>query len=407
MLFDHVDYLTVSEINAQARMLLEESYADVCVLGEVSNFKSHTSGHLYFTLKDSGSQLRAVCFRREASRIAFDMQDGVKVLARGRLTVYEAYGQYQLVAYAIEEFGAGELELAFRKLKEKLEQEGLFDPEQKRDLPAYPAKIAVVTSPTGAAVRDIISTLSRRWPAAEALVCPVAVQGRQAAPEITRMLDTLAERDDIDLVILGRGGGSLEDLWAFNEETVARAIHRCPIPVISAVGHETDFTIADFVADARAATPTMAAEMAVPLAAEVLGGLEDTLRHLAQAMTARLQTRTGRLRELLRSYALGQVRGRLEQAMQTHDHKMDELRRCIGETIRAKAARYTELVTRLKGLDARAILARGYTLCSDAATGAIVRSVGSAVRAGSLRVTFHDGDVLTEVKEKIHEQSEK
>jgi exodeoxyribonuclease VII large subunit len=406
MLFDDADYLTVSEVNGQARMLLEETYSDVCVLGEVSNFKSHTSGHLYFTLKDSNSQLRSVCFRREASHIGFEMQDGMKVLAHGRLTVYEAYGQYQLVASAIEEYGAGELELAFRKLKDKLEKEGLFDPETKRELPAYPERIAVVTSPTGAAVRDIISTLRRRWPAVDVLLCPVAVQGTQAVPEITRMIDILSGRDDIDTVILGRGGGSLEDLWAFNEEAVARAIHRCPIPLISAVGHETDFTIADFVADLRAATPTMAAEMAVPLGDDVLARLDGSVRRLATSMSARLTTHRSRLRELLRSYALGQVTGRLENAMQTHDRRMDELRRRIIEIIRVSKARHKELTTRLEGLDASAILARGYTLCSDYRSGTIVRSVTDAVRVGSLKVTFHDGDVLTEVKEKIHEQSQ-
>jgi len=405
MLFDDADYLTVSQVNGQARALLEERFPDICVLGEVSNFKSHTSGHYYFTLKDSKSQLRTVCFRREASRIAFEMQDGVKVLARGRLTVYEGYGQYQLIASAIEEFGAGELELAFRKLKEKLEKEGLFDPERKRVLPAFPARIAVVTSPTGAAVRDVVSTLRRRWPAVEALLCPVAVQGAKAVPEITRMLDLLSERTDIDVVILGRGGGSLEDLWAFNEEAVARAIHRCPIPVISAVGHETDFTIADFVADVRAATPTMAAEMAVPLAEDVMAEIDGTVRYLVQSIKTRLDTHNSRLRELLRSYALGQVKGRLEQAMQTHDRRMDDLRRRIVEAIRGKKARLTEIVTRLEGLDARAILARGYTVCSDYATGGLVRSSDGAVRAGKLKVTFHDGDVLTEVKERIHEQS--
>ena len=404
MLFDDADYLTVSQVNGQARALLEESFPDICILGEVSNFKSHTSGHLYFTLKDSKSQLRTVCFRREAGRIAFEMQDGVKVLARGRLTVYEGYGQYQLVAYAIEAFGAGELEMAFRKLKEKLEKEGLFDAEHKRGLPAFPARIAVVTSPTGAAVRDVVSTLRRRWPAVEAVLCPVAVQGARAVPEITRMLDRLSERTDIDVVILGRGGGSLEDLWAFNEEAVARAIHRCPIPVISAVGHETDFTIADFVADVRAATPTMAAEMAVPLAEDILADLEATVRYLVQLMNTRLNAHNSRLRELLRSYALGQVKGRLEQAMQTHDRRMDDLRRRIVGVIRDKKARYTELVTRFEGLDARAILARGYTLCSDYATGTLVRSSDGAVRARNLKVTFHDGDVLTEVKERIHEQ---
>ena len=258
MLFDDVEYLTVSEVNNRVRALLDETFPDICVLGEVSNFKGHTSGHLYFTLKDSEAQLRAVCFRSDARRLDFEIEDGMQVLARGRLTVYEAYGQYQLVAYAVERAGAGALEAAFRRMKEKLLKEGLFDPDHKKPLPPFPKKIAVVTSPTGAAVRDIVSTLRRRWPAIEVLLCPVRVQGDQAVGEIVRALDALSTLDGVDLVIVGRGGGSLEDLWAFNEEPVARAIYRCPIPVVSAVGHETDFTIADFVADMRAATPTMA-----------------------------------------------------------------------------------------------------------------------------------------------------
>jgi exodeoxyribonuclease VII large subunit len=404
MLFDDVRYFTVSEVNAQVRTLLEETYPDVCVLGEVSNFKSHTSGHLYFTLKDSESQLRAVCFRRDASRIGFDLEDGMKVLARGRLTVYEGYGQYQMVAHAIEAYGTGELELAFRKLKERLDKEGLFDPEHKRSLPVYPKRIAVVTSPTGAAIRDIISTLRRRWPALDVLLCPVRVQGEQAAAEIAHALELLPKVDDVDLIIVGRGGGSLEDLWAFNEEPVARAIYECPIPIISAVGHETDFTIADFVADARAATPTMAAEMAVPLGDDVLAGIDQNMNRLMLQVNSRLNIHKGRLRELVRSYALGRVRSQIEHAMQRHDMKMERLRDRVVEVIRDRRGRLAETLARLDGLDARAILERGYTLCSDYKTGRIIRSASGAFEARSVQITFHDGDVLTEVKEKIHER---
>jgi len=407
MLFDDVEYLTVSEVNGQVRTLLEDTYRDVCVLGEVSNFKNHTSGHLYFTLKDSASQLRTVCFRREASRLGFDLEDGMKVQARGRLTLYEAYGQYQLVAYAIEPSGVGALEQAFRKLKEKLEGEGLFDPEHKKPLPAYPAKIAVVTSPTGAAVRDIVTTLTQRWPALSVLLCPVRVQGNQAAGEITRALDSIPQRGDIDLVILGRGGGSLEDLWAFNEEAVARAIHRCPIPVISGVGHETDFTIADFVADTRAATPTMAAQMAVPSVEDITMMLNQTIDRLIQFVSSKLEIRSSRLQELVRSYALLRVKSRIEHAMQTHDLHMERLSRRMLERVRIDKARLAEMTTRLEGLDARAILERGYSLCSEPDTGKIVRSADRAAKAGSLQVTFHDGEVLTEVKETIHERRQR
>jgi exodeoxyribonuclease VII large subunit len=404
MLFDDVRYLTVSEVNARARALLEETYADVWVTGEVSNFKSHTSGHLYFTLKDSESQLRAVCFRSDASRLGFAPEDGMKVQARGRLTIYEAYGQYQLVVYALERFGRGELERAFRELKDRLAKEGLFDAAHKRELPRYPERVAVVTSPTGAAVRDIVSTLQRRWPALSVVLCPVSVQGDRAAEEVAAMLDRLPEIGGLDLVIVGRGGGSLEDLWAFNDERVARAIYRCPIPVVSAVGHETDFTIADFVADVRAATPTMAAEVAVPNVDDVTADLDQKTRRLVLFMEAKLRLAGGRVRELLRSYALGKVKARVEHAMQTHDLRIESLLRRMIEALRAKKSALLELTTRLEGLDARSILERGYTLCSDQATGRVIRSASGAVAAGNVRVTFHDGDVLTVVKEKIHEQ---
>ncbi|MBI4720916.1 MAG: exodeoxyribonuclease VII large subunit, partial [Chitinivibrionia bacterium] len=241
------DILTVTEINELARALIEESFPEVSVLGEISNFKRHSSGHLYLTLKDAGAQLRTVCFKGDALSLDFDPEDGMLAVARGRLTLYEPYGQFQLVARTMEKAGAGELERAFRALCARLEKEGLFAPEHKKPLPAYPRRIAVITSPTGAAVRDIVSTLKRRWPCVEIVLLPVRVQGSEAAPEITAALELAPRLAPVDIVILGRGGGSLEDLWAFNEETVARAIFDCPIPVISAVGHETDFTIADFV----------------------------------------------------------------------------------------------------------------------------------------------------------------
>ncbi len=404
MLFDDARYLTVSEVNAQARALLEEVHGDVCVTGEVSNFKNHASGHLYFTLKDAECQLRAVCFRSDASRLGFDLEDGMKVRTRGRLTIYAAYGQYQLVVYALERSGQGELEQAFRELKDRLAKEGLFDAARKRALPRYPRKIAVVTSPTGAAVRDIVSTLRRRWPALCVVLCPVRVQGEQAAEEIAAMLDSLARIDGLDLVILGRGGGSLEDLWAFNDERVARAIHRCSVPLVSAVGHETDFTIADFVADLRAATPTMAAEVAVPLLEEIRADLDHTVRRLRLFIEAKLRLAGGRVRELLRSYALGKIKARVEHAMQTHDLRMEGLLRRMTDVIRKKESKLLEVTARLRGLDARAILERGYALCSDHATGKVIRSATGAAAAGNVRVTFHDGDVLTVVKEKIHEQ---
>ena len=401
MPLDDKHYFTVSELNTLVRSLIEESYPEVTVLGEVSNFKRHTSGHLYFTLKDSEAQLRAVCFRGQAERVSFDLEDGIQVLATGRLTVYEAYGQYQIVVYSIEQAGVGELEAAFRKLRERLEKEGLFDPAHKKPLPAYPFRLAVVTSPTGAAVRDIVSTLRRRWPPAEILLFPVAVQGTQAAPSIVRALELIPSVEGVDLVIIGRGGGSLEDLWAFNEESVARAIYACPIPIVSGVGHETDFTIADFVSDVRAATPTMAAEIAVPRVEDVLGRLGEVENRLEHFVRVGLELRRRHLSELVRSYALGRVRGGVEGAMQTLDYAVERLRHAAMEKTRVGRSRVSEIVARLDGLDARKVLSRGYAVCSNASTGTRIRSSAGALEAGDVRLAFADGEVSAEVKERI------
>jgi exodeoxyribonuclease VII large subunit len=400
MPFVEEELYTVSQLNALVRESLEEAFAGVAVLGEVSNFKRHSSGHLYFTLKDANAQLRAVCFRGVAGRLKTEVGDGMKVVVRGRLTVYEPFGQYQIVAHDIQEAGEGELERAFRALKLKLESEGLFDPAHKQELPAWPLRIAVVTSPTGAAIRDVLSTLERRWPCAEVLVAPVHVQGELAAPEIVRALDALSTLEDVEVVVVCRGGGSLEDLWAFNEEAVARAIYRCPIPVVSAVGHETDVTIADFVADVRAATPTMAAEIIVPRRDEIVAGVDRLLARLARHVDTQVKLQSARLRELLRSYALGRVRARIESAMQSLDYVTDRLHRSGARLVEQRRALFDRALEQLRSLNPREILSRGYTMCTDAASGALVRRVDDAVAAGTVAITFADGSVISEVKEK-------
>ncbi|MDX1433546.1 MAG: exodeoxyribonuclease VII large subunit, partial [Gammaproteobacteria bacterium] len=258
------DVYTVSELNMQARALLEERFPRIWVQGEISNLARPRSGHIYFSLKDDRCQLRCAMFRMHNQRIDFTPEDGMQVLAQGRVSIYPERGDFQLIVQFLEEAGAGALRRAFEALKQRLAAEGLFDEALKRPIPALPRQIGVVTSPTGAALHDIVSILARRFPAIPVLVYPVPVQGADAAPEIARMLDVASARAECDVLILARGGGSLEDLWAFNDEGVARAIRRSQVPVVTGVGHEVDVTIADFAADARAATPSAAAELVSP-----------------------------------------------------------------------------------------------------------------------------------------------
>ena len=267
--------LSVKDLNRYIRMKMEgdSRLSDVWIRGEISNFTHHSSGHMYFTLKDEGSRIRAIMFATHNQRLPFIPKEGSRVIARGNVSVYERDGQYQFYAVQMQPDGIGSLYLAYEQLKSKLEEEGLFAAERKRPLPRYPKTIGVITSPTGAAVRDIMITIRRRYPQARAILYPVLVQGKGAAPSIVKAIRTMNDMAEADVLIVGRGGGSLEELWAFNEEIVARAIYQSDIPVISAVGHETDFTIADFVADLRAATPTAAAELAVPSSAELRGSL--------------------------------------------------------------------------------------------------------------------------------------
>src|SRR5580693_511566 len=277
---DEHEILSVTELTQQLKALVETGFPQVYVEGEISNFSRATSGHIYLTLKDEAAQIRAVLWRSAAARIRFELHDGLHVVAVGPIEVYAARGTYQLVIERLAPQGIGPLELAFRQRYEKLAAEGLFAEQRKRPLPRFPRRIALVTSPSGAAVRDLLQVITRRWPACDLIIVPVPVQGEQAAPAIAAGLRAAARLPRVDVIIAGRGGGSLEDLWAFNEEVVARAIFSCPIPVVSAVGHEIDVTIADLVADKRALTPSEAGELVVPERADVL----SDLGHLAVRM---------------------------------------------------------------------------------------------------------------------------
>ena len=316
---------TVSALTQEIRRLLEGQYHGIWVSGEVSNCRPASSGHYYFTLKDATAQLRAVCFRNQARYLKFKPADGLSVIARGQLTVYDARGEYQLVVELLEPAGLGALQLAFEQLKAKLAAEGLFAPGRKRPLPVLPRTVGVVTSPAGAVIRDIIRVLRRRFRNINVLLFPVRVQGEGAADEIVQGLEALNGRPDVDVVIVARGGGSLEDLWAFNEERVARAIAASRLPVISAVGHETDFTIADFVADVRAATPSAAAEVVVRPKREFEAEVESAVRHLVQAVRLKLSGARHGYGEL-----------RMHRAFQT-----------LGARIMARAQRVDEAVAAL------------------------------------------------------------
>src|SRR5436189_5069871 len=327
-LFDSTERhpVSVSELTQQIRVALEKGFGSVWVEGEVSNFRAHSSGHWYFTLKDEFAQLRAACYRSSNQRIRFRVEDGMLVRARGRLSVYEQKGEYQLLVDSLEPVGAGALQLAFEQTKARLQAEGLFAAELKRAIPFFPRRVGVVTSPTGAAIRDIINVISRRTRSVHVLFTPARVQGEGAAGEIVRAIKFLndhharASHDSgIDVIIVGRGGGSIEDLWAFNEEAVARAIRNSAIPVISAVGHETDFTIADFAADLRAPTPSAAAELVAAHEEQLCAQLESLHRTLARSIRFRLSAERSRVQQLAYSRGFDEVRRQLRSAMTVAD----------------------------------------------------------------------------------------
>ncbi len=413
---------TVSQLTELIKAELESSFPSAWVEGEVSNFRRAESGHLYFTLKDERSQLQAVMWRSDARRLRFDLKDGLKVICHGRLTVYEARGQYQIVAELVEPKGKGALQLAFEQLKEKLRAEGLFDPRRKKPLPLLPKKLGIVTSPRGAAIIDILRTINRRFARLHIVIYPARVQGEGAADEIVEGIDYLSGRPDIDVIIVGRGGGSIEDLWAFNEEKVARAISRSRVPVISAVGHEVDFTIADFVADIRASTPSVAAELVIKEERAFLDRVDNLGQRLAQVVLYALQERRHRLLGLSQHRCFQGFRMTLlglEQRVDDLEHRaLDVFRRrkvelaehraaarlfeeklanILRRRLAALLADWERLSAALHNLSPLGILKKGYTLCWKDGFN-LIRRIEDVEADKDITVTFYKGDFTCRVK---------
>ena len=382
--------LTVGQLTGVVREMLGEAFGDVWVAGEISGVRLASSGHYYFTLKDSNAQLRAVAFRNAARTLRFKPQDGMAVLARGHIDVYEARGEYQLIVEAIEPQGLGALQLAFEQLKKKLAEEGLFDQARKRSLPRLPQRIGVVTSPTGAVIRDILHILARRFPGLHIRVYPALVQGEGSVNEVVRGIRYFSESGWADVVIVARGGGSLEDLWTFNEEAVARAIAACAVPVISAIGHETDFTIADFVADLRAPTPSAAAEVVICTRQELLDRIQASLGRMRQSLRLRLAETRRRLQATTARIMRRDVRLRLARAWQ----RIDASDARMGELMRARMARErgrVDLVNaHLTQLSPLKILDRGYSIVQTG-TGLILKDPADSPPGTALLIRLARG----------------
>ena len=393
--------LTVSELTRYIKKLVDGDavLSRIWVRGEISNFKHHYSGHMYFTLKDEGSSLKCVMFRSRNESLRFRPDNGLRVIAGGFVSVYERDGAYQLYAEELQPDGLGALNLAFQQLKEKLAREGLFDPEHKRPVPRLPRKVGVVTSPTGAAVRDIVNVARRRFPNVHLVIAPVLVQGEEAPADIARGIRTLQAVEGVDVMIVGRGGGSLEELWAFNDERVARAIYTCRVPVISAVGHETDFTIADFAADLRAPTPSAAAELVVPDKSAELRALGNLTARLHLGLKRRWERERGRLTSVLESSALRRPKERLNQERQRLDDLTRALWRGAAGVVAQKAGRRDLLAAKLDALSPLGVLGRGYSICRRASDGAILRRAVDVSPGEGIEVRLEDGGLRCLVEE--------
>jgi exodeoxyribonuclease VII large subunit len=385
---------TVSQLTGYIRRLFEDDaeLCDVWVEGEVSNFSRPSSGHCYFTLKDAGAQLGCVMWRNIANAQDYLPVDGDLVLAHGRVSVYEAGGRYQLYVDEIRPAGLGILYLEFERLKARLEAEGLFAPERKRPLPRLPRCIGIVTSPTTAALRDILNVLCRRYPLAEVLLSPTPVQGDDAPPQIVAALEALNARDDVDVIIVARGGGSLEELWAFNDERVARAIAASRIPIICGVGHETDFSLADFAADVRAPTPSAAAELVAPDRAELRAQVAGLAMALVTTLQSAIAARRWRLAEQMRALKHLSPQAQLVQARQRVDDLLGRAEAAMRHSLLLRRERLGGLVGRLAGVSPLATLERGYAIVRRRDTGAVVQSVTQVAPGDALGVRVADGE---------------
>ena len=387
---------TVSRLTREIKELLEMSFPRLWVEGEISNFKRHSSGHLYFTLKDDKAQINCAMWRFRANGLIFQPQDGMQVLVEGEVQVYEKGGYYQLVVHQMQPAGIGALQMAFEQLKQKLHAEGLFDEKYKQPIPQFPERVGVVTSPTGAAIRDIISVITRRFPGVQIILYPVRVQGGGAAEEIARAIRDFNEFGDIDVLIVGRGGGSLEDLWAFNEEVVARAIFESRIPVISAVGHEIDFSIADFVADRRAPTPSAAAEMAVRDRLELLGMVKYFEEKLYTAMVKTIQRYQEQITNLQRSYAFRKPEDIIYQKMQRVDELQKNITTAMTHRILLLQHQLEGVRNHLHALNPEAILERGYSICYK--DGEIIKDVRQLTVLDVVNIRVARGHFLSQVQ---------
>lgn len=414
---------TVDEITRLIKQELEKRFPVLWIEGEIADFKRAHSGHLYFTLKDEKSALNCVMWRSSAVRVPFELESGLQVICRGQISVYEQRGQYQLYVESVEPKGKGALQLAFEQLKEKLNKEGLFDPSVKKKLPLLPKKVGVVTSPRGAAIIDIIKTLERRFAHLHIVIYPVKVQGEGAGEEIEEGIDYLGSLEDMDVLIVGRGGGSLEDLWAFNEERVARAIFRCPVPVISAVGHEIDFTIADFVADIRASTPSAAAEMVIEKEQSFLERIDNFEKRIFHHIRFAIQERKNEVNNLIHHQAFQNFKVRLFNLIQQVDEfearARNTIQTQIQRMVRARSrvdlaqekmssavkrilqdlhGKWERLSGELDNLSPLSILKKGYTLCWKDAVPRLVQKIDEVDEGDKVTVSFFKGEFTAKVR---------
>ena len=392
--------LSVSELTAGIKDLLETSFPQVWVGGEISNFARPRSGHCYLTLKDEGAQISAVIWRSTAARVRFELHDGLEVICRGHIGVYPPQGKYQLIIQQIEPRGIGALELALRQLRAKLAREGLFAPERKRPLPRFVRRVALVTSPTGAAIRDFLEVLRRRWQGTDVLVVPVRVQGEGAAEEIAAAIETVNRLSQpVDCLVVTRGGGSLEDLWAFNEEIVCRAIFASRVPVVSAVGHEIDVTLSDLVADVRALTPSEAAELLAPAADEIAGRLRQYQGRLATALRTRASAARARLEGLAAHRVFRRPYARVHDLARRLDEMESRSGRAVVGLARLARQRADSLAARLDSLSPLAVLGRGYSLTQRTADGVVIRDAGQLAAGDQLRTRFARGEAVSRVEQ--------
>ena len=390
--------LSVGELSRYIKSLLErDELSNLWVQGEISNFKLHSSGHIYFSMKDGDAILRCVMFKENARNLKFTPSDGMKVVVKGDIRVYEKKGYYQLYAYEMRAGGVGELYIAFLKLKEKLKKEGLFDEKYKKELPKIPEKIGLITSPTGAVIHDVIKVIKRRYPV-KIILAPVHVQGLYAAEEIKNAIEVLNEQD-VDLIILARGGGSLEDLWAFNEEKVAKAIFSSNIPIISAIGHESDYTIADFVADKRAPTPSAAAEIAVPDRWELMERLEVIRRRMMTAMENKINFYRSIVSALEERRAMTLPLEMVERSYEKLNELEEKLRKGMDNYLKRKKEYMNSIFSILKTLSPASVLQRGYTICMKE-NDEVITSVDMVDVDETMKVIFKDGEAKADVKER-------